>query len=96
MKKYKITWSPKAHKDLLNIHFYIEYYLKEKNTADNMIKKLLNSVLDLNYLPEKYMKIQNFDDQTKNIRKMPVNNYTVIYEVHNNTRTSFHITYLPQ
>ncbi len=93
MKNYKITWSPKAYKDLQNIHFYIEYYFKEKNIANNIVKKLLNSILDLSYLPEKYVKIQNFTNKTKNIRKMLVNNYTVIYEVNSNTRTSLYFTY---
>lgn len=93
MKKYKITWSPNANKDLENIHFYIEYYLQEKNTANNVVKKLLKSILNLSYSPEKYVKIQDFDDKTKNIRRMPVDNYSIIYEVDNNTRTSHNFTY---
>lgn len=83
MKKYKITWSPKAHNDLQNIHFYIKYYLKEKTTANNVVKKLLNSISNLSYSPEKYIKIQYFDNKKKNIRKMLVDNYLVIYEVNN-------------
>lgn len=93
MKKYKIAWAPKAYTDLQNIHFHIEYYLKEKITANTVIKKLLNSILNLSYLPEKYVKIQGFNDKTKNIRRMPVDNYLVIYEIDNNTRTSLHFTY---
>lgn len=37
-KNYQITWSPQANNDLQNIHFYIKYYLKETNIADNLIK----------------------------------------------------------
>lgn len=96
MKKYKITWSPKARGDLDNIHFYIEYYLKEKNTANNIVKKLLNLIANLKYLPERYTKIQSFKDKTKNIHRMLVNNYVVIYEINENTRASFHLTYFSQ
>lgn len=80
-KNYQITWSPQANNDLQNIHFYIKYYLKETNIADNLIKKLLNSILDLSYFPEKYKRIIYPHNETRNIRKMSVNNYIVIYEV---------------
>ncbi|MBO5413100.1 MAG: type II toxin-antitoxin system RelE/ParE family toxin [Clostridia bacterium] len=93
MKKYKIIWSPKAYMDLQNIHFYIEYYLREKITANNVVKRILDSISNLSYLPEKYVKLKNFNDKTKNLRKMPINNYLVIYEINNNTRTSLHFTY---
>ena len=93
MRKYKVIWSPKAYKDLQNIHFYIEYYLKEKNIANKVAKKILNLISSLSYSPEKYVKIQNFNEKTNNIRRMPVDNYVVIYKVDNNTRTSFYITY---
>lgn len=93
MNKYKIIWSPQAYKDLQSIHFYIKKHLKEKNIANNIVKKILNSILELSYLPEKYVKVQNFYHNEKNIRKMPVNNYVVIYEFNNSTRTSFHFTY---
>lgn len=93
MKKYKIIWSPKAKQDLQNIHFYIKYYLKEENTANNIIKKILNLISDLCYLPEKYMKIQSSKYKNENIRKMPVGNYIVIYKVNIETRTSIYLTY---
>lgn len=93
MKKYKIIWSPKAYKDLENIHYYIEYYLKEKNIANNIVKKILDSIANLSYLPEKYIKIQYLEDETKNMRKMKVDNYIVIYEINNFIRSSIYFTY---
>ena len=75
------------------IKHYIKNHLKEKNIAINVVKRILNSILDLSYLPEKHVRVQIFNEKTKNVRKMSVNNYLVIYEVKLDTRTSFYSTY---
>ena len=93
MEKYRIIWSPEAKEELDNIHFYIEHYIKEKNLADNIIRKLLTTISNLNYLPEKFEKIQIFKNKTKNVRKMIVNNYVVIYEIQKDTRSTIYFTY---
>lgn len=92
IKRYKIIWSPKALRDLDNIHFYIDYCLKEKHIANNIVRKLLNLVESLSYLPEKYEKMKSVPIR-KNVRRASVKNYAVIYEVDKNTRTSIHFTY---
>lgn len=92
-KKYKIIWSPKALKDLDNIHFYIEYYLKERNTANNVVKRILDIIATLNYLPERYAKVKSISTETKDIHKILVNNYIVIYDIEEDTRTSIYFTY---
>ncbi len=93
IKKYKITWSPQAYSDLQKIHFYLKYYLKEPNISNNLIKELLSSISSLSYFPEKFTKIQYSYKKTKNIRRMLINNYVVLYEVNTNTRSSFYFTY---
>lgn len=87
--KYKIIWSPKSYKDLQNIYDHIAYYFKEKRIANNMTKKILNSILSLEYYPERYTSIVNYKDKIKKLRKLVVNKYVVIYEVNNNTRQVF-------
>ena len=94
MNKYQIIWSPKAYEDLQNIHAYIAYHLKEKYIANNMIKKILDSISGLCYLPEKHMKVFKSNIRIKNLRKLPIDNYVVIYEVVHNTRSSFYFTYI--
>ena len=93
MKIYKIIWSPKARNDLQNIHFYIEYYFKEKSIAKKIVNRILNYISNLSYLPEKYVKLEDWKDKTKNVRKMKVNNYIIIYEVDKEKRTSLYFTY---
>ena len=94
INKYKIIWSPKANKDLQNIYKYIAYHLKENATANNVIKEIMNSISCLNYSPERYLKISNYTDKMRNLRRLPINKYIVIYEINNNTRTSLYLTYL--
>lgn len=79
--KYKIIWSPRAYKDLKNIYFYIKDYLKETNIANKLVKTILDNVSNLSYFPEKYMRIKNCENKEKNIRRMHIFNYNVIYEV---------------
>ena len=76
-----------------NIHFYIEYYFKENNIAGKIVNKILNAISNLSYLPEKYVKLEDWKDKTKNVRKMRVNNYIIIYEVDKEKRTSLYFTY---
>ena len=76
-----------------NIHFYIEYYFKEKNTANKIVNRILNSISKLSYLPEKYVRLEDWKNKTKNVRKMKVNNYIIIYEVEKEKRPSLYFTY---
>ncbi len=85
-KNYKITWSPSAYKDLQNIYSYIKYFLKEKNTANKIVKKILYAISNLNYFPERYIKLKDPKFAVKNIRKMYVYKYNIIYEINEEIR----------
>ena len=87
MMIYKIIWSPNAKEELEGIHFYIKYYLKEKNIADKIVKNILNQVLNLQYSPERYSRI--LYNKNRNIRRLLVKKYVIIYEVDNNTGQVF-------
>lgn len=91
--KYKVYWSPSAYEDFQKIYNYIRFHLKEKITANNISKLLLKSISNLSYFPEKYSKIQIPNYKFKNIRKMQIKTFVIIYEVCNNTRSNFYFTY---
>ena len=86
--KYKIIWSPTAYKEFQKIYTYIKYHLKEEITANNTSKMLLKSISNLSYFPEKYPKIQSLPSHynSRNVRKMQINMYIIIYEIDANTR----------
>jgi len=94
MNKYRIIWSPKANDDLNKIYYYIAYNLKEINIAKNLINKILNTISNLNYLPERHSRIYNFKNNSKITRKIIIDNFIVLYEVNNNARTSLYLTYI--
>ena len=86
MERYNIIWSPKARDDLQNIYLYIKDYFKEKNIAYKIIIKILNSVQNLIYFPERNIKIKFDSKDKKDIRKFVIKQYVIIYEINNNMR----------
>ena len=84
MNKYEIIWTPKAIKDIETFYNYIAYNLKEISIANNILKKIINSISSLDYLPERFLKIHNYHDSSKNLRRILVNNYVIIYEINKN------------
>ncbi|MCI9063804.1 MAG: type II toxin-antitoxin system RelE/ParE family toxin [Clostridia bacterium] len=81
-------------KELQNIIYYIKYKLESPFLADNFYKIVINKISSLKFMPERYMKILN-RNRKRNLRRLPINNYVVIYEIDNNTRSSFHFAHLP-
>lgn len=91
MYKYTIRQTTSFEVELENIYRYLAFSLKEPNTAKKYLNTIIEKIYSLQFFPERYSKIHNF--KNRNIRKMPVNNYLVIFEVVNDTRSSFYSTY---
>ena len=79
MKEYSIIIQPQFLEELE----VVLYFFRNKfPTKRKMFAEIRNTVLSLSIFPERYSKInKNFN--TKNIRKLPINKYVVIYEVDN-------------
>lgn len=95
---YKFTVHPTAtfKKEFSNILHYIKYNLQEPLIANSFSKTVIKKILALDFMPERYTRILDYHDKNKNLRKFMIGNYVVIYEVNNDTRTSFYFTYLSQ
>lgn len=89
--KYKINQTNKFENELRNIFDYLYFNLKEPRTAENMLKLIINKIYSLQYFPEKYPKLNN--SPNKNLRKLYVKNYIIIYEVNHLIRSNFYFTY---
>ena len=74
-----------------NIMNYIKINLKEPLIAQRFYKKVIEKISSLSFMPERYMKVDISNN--KNIRKLCIKDYLIIYEVNKNTRTSFCFTY---
>lgn len=91
-RKYKIIWLNNFRHELSHIYYYLSKILKEPSIANNFHRKVYKTLSTLSYFPKRYQKIYS----NKNIRRIPIDNYIILYTVNLNTRTSLPITYLPQ
>lgn len=85
-KKYQIKLRNKFKDELDQIYFYLSKILKEPSIANNFHKKVYKTISTLSYFPERYQKIS----VTKNIRRIPINGYIILYSVNHDTRSSFY------
>lgn len=87
MNKYKINTTRTFEKELQSIYYYISNQLQEPNIAKQNYRKIKEKILTLQYLPERHQKI--FESKFKNLRKLLINNFIIIYEVENKTYQVF-------
>ena len=93
MDKYIIKPSPSFENELNDLYRYILFKFKEPMIASKFYDKIKNTILSLEYFPERYMKISDFNHKNRNMRKLIIERYIIIYEVNKNIRRSFHLTY---
>ena len=75
MKRYKITISDEAIKNMDDLYNYIAYVLLEPKYALNQYNRIAYAILELDLMPERYSR---FNDR-KELRRMVVDNYSVFY-----------------
>ena len=72
--------------ELLNIIHYIKTSLKQSQNAIFLYNRILRKISSLNFMPERYARINN---SNKNLIKVLINKYIIIYETNNFTREVF-------
>lgn len=78
---YKVYIGKDAKKDITDIYHYIKYTLQSSDAAMNIVKKIEESIMDLNFMPERFELLDLEGSDYKNIRKLIVKNYIVVYKV---------------
>lgn len=78
---YKVYIRKDAKKDIADIYYYIKYTLQSPDAAMNIVEKIEESIMDLNFMPERFEVLDLEGSVYKNIRKLIVKNYIVIYRV---------------
>lgn len=91
--KFTIFSTANFEEELQNIIYYISYKLAEPMIANKFYDKVIKTIYSLQYLPERYLRVSDFVNKKRNLRRLLIDNYTIIYEVNNNTRTGFYFTY---
>lgn len=81
INEYTIKPTPSFEIELENAYRYIAYKLKEPITAKRFYNKVIKEIYSLQYFPERYVKINNYKDKNRNLRKILIDKYVIIYEV---------------
>ena len=91
VKKYEVIWLNSFKNELSHIYNYLSVNLNEHSVAKKLHKKILNSLYYLSYYPNIYQKINH----RKNIRRIPIDKYVILYTVDNLKKQVFllHIFY---
>ena len=80
-KTYTIKYSTKAINDLRDIYSYIAFNLQAPETAAKMVRRIRNSIKELDFMPERNPILDWEPWNSLNTHKMRVGNYLVFYIV---------------
>ena len=76
---YAIKYSTKAINDLRDIYSYIAFNLQAPETAAKMVRRIRNSIKELDFMPERNPILDWEPWNSLNTHKMRVGNYLVFY-----------------
>lgn len=90
MIDYTIHLSPQFKRELDEIYYYLYYHLYSPQAANNFYSKVQLFISHLDIFPERYSRVHpSSKSKYYNLRKMPVNNYIIIYEINTNSHEIF-------
>ncbi len=78
---YKVVLTARARNDFIDIGDYIAYNLSVPATAFVFVESLVNAILTLGTMPERYALVDDEVLAGYGIRCMPYKNYYVFYRV---------------
>ena len=79
--EFEVRFTNRANRDMEEIYRYIKTQLKEPQTANRQIQRIIQEAETLDAIPERYAKVGWEPWSSQNIRKMPVDHYVVFYQV---------------
>jgi toxin ParE1/3/4 len=92
-ESYPVSYSPAAKEDLKSIYSYIAYELKEKRIATNQINRIRKEIKSLNFLPERYVRVDWEPWFSMGMRMLTVDNYVIYYLANEKSVTIVRIFY---
>lgn len=84
---YKVNYAKEATDDLRNIYAYIAYKLLLPDTAKQQTDRIRSKIRSLDFMPEKYARVDWEPWKSRNTHKVPVDNYVIFYTVDNESET---------
>ena len=84
---YNIIYSPQAFLDLIGLYEYIRFNLQVPKTAEKQVNRIKHAIRSLNTMPMRYPLVEWEPWLSMEIHGVPVDNYTVFYQVDENQMT---------
>ncbi len=78
---FDVDYSPQAVEDILSIYDYIDVKLKAKQNAISQTKRIREKVRSLEFMPEKYKRVEWEPWYSMGMRSVSVDNFTIFYLV---------------
>ena len=79
--EYAIEYDRSARSDLRSIYRYVSFKLNSPRAAKRLYGKLVKQINKLNEFPARHRVVDWEPWHTRELRRMPVENYTVYYRV---------------
>lgn len=79
--EYEIKFSETCLDEMDEIHEYIQYKLKNEQSANRLRAKIFDKVSGLKYYPEMYPKIGKKDRRKREYRRIVIDNYILLYSI---------------
>jgi len=86
-ERYRVGYTQLAKDDLKNIYRYITNQLKEPQVAEKLTKRIKNEIKELDFSPERFIRVDFEPWNSMNMRHFPVGNYEVYYIVNNEKKS---------
>ncbi len=78
---FEVEFTDECIGEMTEIYEYIANNLKENNSAKQLMTEVTNRVLNLENMPEIYMKIGKIDKLKREYHRMVVKNYVILYTI---------------
>ncbi|MGM9528604.1 MAG: type II toxin-antitoxin system RelE/ParE family toxin [Phascolarctobacterium sp.] len=78
---WQVIYSAKAKQDLRDITEYLSYVLMMPETARRLASHIMKEIEGLDYMPTKFQIFPHEPWASQGIRRLPVKNYNVFYEI---------------
>ena len=76
---YRIVYSEKARQDVRSIYEHIAYELLAKENAENQVKRIIDIIRTLEYMPMRHRLYEEEPWHSQGMRFLPIDNYLVFY-----------------
>ena len=81
MEQYKVEITKEALQDMEDIYNYIALELLSSENAMGQYNRIADEILTLDTFPQRYRIMDSESEKQMELRRMPVDNYSVFYTI---------------